>query len=182
MLSRGGGALSQGDLGLQIPVPPHESNPPAPRFGKISHPIAGPRGQKQPAASHQALTGVVTSTEPAGMGWGWVSGPSPAVYLSGPVLEPSIWVKDHTASLLPPPHSAPPSGIRSHNRRPLTCRLPARAAPFWPAPAPLSPALSSPEGCAHPYPHLSLTFCLIRIFAGAPGRLSRLSVWLRLRS
>ena len=76
-------------------------------------PKAGPKGQKQPAASHQALTGVVTSTESAGRGLRGLSGPSPTVYLSGLLLEPSIWMKDHTASLLPPPPQLPHQASKS---------------------------------------------------------------------
>lgn len=42
--------------------------PSAPQLWEKLLPLAGPRGQKQPAASHQGLTRIVTSTDPAGLG------------------------------------------------------------------------------------------------------------------
>lgn len=108
-----------------LPCLGHESRPWPPNFGKNVHPLAGPRGQKQPAASHQVLTGVVTNTEPAG--WGvWPQPHCLPVWAGAGTIH--LGEGSHTLAPSSSP-SAPPSGFRStRHSRPFT-GLPPCAAP-----------------------------------------------------
>lgn len=100
------------------------------------------------------ITDFLILTESAGKGWRGLSGPSPTVYLSGLLLEPSICMKDHTASLLPPPPQLPHQASKSADLHTLQApwmlppcvpcsflATPGQAS-GQPAPAPLTQALS----------------------------------------
>lgn len=88
----------------------------------------GCRSSQQPSIKFQQLS-------PGQSRWGRVAlaGPSPAVYLSGLLLKPSILVTDHADCLLPPP-LGPSSGISVHG--PAEPRCCSAAPPWLPAPAP----------------------------------------------
>lgn len=103
----------------------HWSRPWPPTLGKTPPPT-GPKVQKQPAASHQTLTRVVTSTVPAGGG-----GPVWPQFHCLPVWTVAGTIHLGEGSHSPLPLSPPqlPHQASSHHFSPLRCHLPIHPAP-----------------------------------------------------